>query len=170
MRRRTRTRMRRRRGARMRRRSRRRVRAGSRSGSRCCRMRRGRLSGMRLRLMRLRIGRLAGSLGCRRRRFHRLVLMPARILRIMFGLPLRNHFVLHFRLVLNEFYVGNLRRRRRRHYKEKCQDKAGDHESEMEDVRAGSSFRHLNYIFGIYLPAVNHGGVVVSITHRIGYE
>lgn len=123
---------------------------------------------MRLRSWTRRRRRLAWSLRCRGRRSHFLLrIVFAGRFRILFSPSFGNHSLLHRRLVLHKFNIRNLRSWRRRNQEEEGKDEARDDKREVEYIGAARSLRQFDYIFRIYLLALNDSSSVVSISCRI---
>lgn len=69
--------------------------------------------------------------------------------------------------VLNKFDVCNLRTRRRRNQEEESKDETGGQNRYMEDVRAGSGFRHLQGVITVETLALDTHRMVVGIAGAI---
>jgi len=78
-----------------------------------------------------------------------------------------NDFLLGRRLILHKLNVRHLRSGRRRDQKEESQNEARDDKREVEYIRTACRFRQLDYIFRIYLLALNDSGSVICISCRI---
>ncbi len=68
---------------------------------------------------------------------------------------------------MNEFNIRDLGFWWRWYQEEKRQNETQDHQRIMEYIRTRSCFRHVNYVFGIYMTAMHHGGMIVSIAHGV---
>lgn len=88
------------------------------------------------------------------------------IFRVVLRFALRDDFLLHLFLVLNELDIGDLLSRWRRNQEEERKDEDGDHHRDVNYVRAACRLGHLQRFVCINLFAMVHRRRVVCITHR----
>lgn len=87
------------------------------------------------------------------------------VFRILLRVTWRCDFVLYFRLIIDEFDVGDLLLRRRRNEEEERQNEEASHECNVQQVTSACRFRHRHHVFGIYASALQQGGMVVGVTN-----
>ena len=96
--------------------------------------------------------------------------MLAAVLRILLSLALRLDLALGFLLILDEFDVGYLHLGRWGNQEEESQNKESEHAGHMEKIRSTGSLGHLHDGIGIYLLAVQAGGMIIGIPHTVSDE